>query len=174
MCWRWWSIKWFFWKNAFPHSQTWLLMVQPPFGWRLLCNKRPCLAAKPLPQWPQKCDFGFCWVGWMWVTTVCCWAAAAACCCCWTWAWAWLTVTCWVCCCWTTGWWTIWTCSYFIWGCVWTCWIVCCWWAGELWASVACVVITCPFAEINCTGSGEVGTVLLAETTVARRKLILI
>lgn len=74
-CWRWCSIRWFFWKNAFPHSQTWVRTVQPPFGCRRLCCIRPCLAANPLPQLAQKCDLGL--LAGDTVTTCCC-------CCCWT------------------------------------------------------------------------------------------
>lgn len=101
-CWRWCSIRWFFWKNALPHSQTWVRTVQPPFGWRRLCCMRPCLAAKPLPQLAQKCDFGLVGAGWFgWCCCCCCgccWGwpaglpfckcccdACCCCCCCWWW-----------------------------------------------------------------------------------------
>lgn len=96
-CWRWCSIKWFFWKNALPHSQTCVRNVQLPLGWRRLCCNRPCLAANPLPQLVQKCVFGFC-----------CGAVTTTFCCalwCWTTWWC-----CWWCCCWWCGLWTIgWT-----------------------------------------------------------------
>lgn len=46
-CCRWCNIRWFFWKKAFPHSQTCDRMVHVPFGWRLLWSNKPCLAANP-------------------------------------------------------------------------------------------------------------------------------
>lgn len=84
-CWRWCNIRWFFWKNALPHSQTCVRNVHPPFGWRRLCCRSPCLAANPLPQLWQKCVFGFCCgvatttLCWL----LCCWTSWTCCCCCW-------------------------------------------------------------------------------------------
>lgn len=97
-CWRWCSIRWFFWKKALPHSQTWVRSVQPPFGWRRWCCSKPCLDAKPLPQLVQKWLFGFCWgvIG----------IAETIACCCWWWC-----CCCWCCCCWCC------TCCW--------CWFVC-------------------------------------------------
>lgn len=123
-CWRWWSIRWFFWKNALPHSQTCVRRVQPPFGWRRWCCSRPCLDAKPLPQLVQKWVFGFCCgvIGMAATMVVCC-GCCCCCCCCWGCCWCW---TC--CCCWTTC--NCWCCCWLLAGGDWIdCWIT---WLDEM------------------------------------------
>lgn len=66
-CCLWCSIRWFFWKNALPHSHTCARTVHCPSGCLRVCCNRPFFVANPLLQCVQKCDLGFgiTWIAWI-------------------------------------------------------------------------------------------------------------